>query len=1268
VTGAATGAVTEVVPRYVFPASYAQERMWFLEQSQPGTAYHMPAAVRVRGRLDLGLFDRAVADLVRRHETLRTCFEADAGRPVQVVLGAAGVGVVVVDLRGRGEPERDLPDLVRAEAARPFDLRRAPLLRVAVFRLADDDQVILFTAHHIVADGWSMGVLVREVAYAYAELVAGHEPRLPEPAVQYADYTVWQRETLAGDALERQVTHWRRRLDGIPDPVDLPTDWPRPRRPSYRGARHRGHLPADLVARLRAIGEREGATLFMTLYAGFAALMRRCTGEADTVVGTPIANRHRHELEGLIGFLANTLVLRLPVDETVSFRELVRRSRDVCLDAYDHQDLPFDLLVERLRPRRDLARHPVFQVMVVLQNAPLAWPALAGLRITPYELPSETAKFDLLLELTEAEDGVSVEIEYATDLYTAAGAAAFAGHLEALLRAAADEPDGVVGALSLDPAHVSVEPPVPVPGPEVLDLAAAVREQARVRPDGPAVCWPAGHLSYRELVDRADALAGRLAQVGVGPGDVVAVELASGPDYPVALLAVLIAGAGLLGLDPAAPEAYRRRLAGLAKARAVITAAGVTAAVPVGVPARPSTGDAIGDDLYDCRYIDAVATDVLTPADLAGQVARLRQAFALAADDGVLGWGRPGRAASGWEVCWPLALGGRVVLTGPTTVDGQRDDDPDGNGDRAVRSVLAAQAVAVLHTTPDRLACLVAGPEAPAGTPRLVLCGGQALPSTLADDVAHALDTTLATVHPVPGPGGDLLIDVCRPGWPGADVPVGRPVTPGARLRVVDDQARPVPDGTWGHLDTGATMSTVDDDTRERVRRRHDGRYELAGPDGIRVLWLDGQRMSAARVEAALLADPGIVDAVVTGRRGPAGRPEWIARIVPDPSGVIDTARLRADLARRLPAVSVPAEILVVDPFGEPGRDETPGRAVVLDVAVAMSTPVAGLVDTVDRALAALHLPCRPRTVHHGQILREWGSPVGAFATGVAGVDLLVLRTADLAGMAGDGDSAGDGDAGPGATAFARRLDRARASLVRVLAADPQPAGSRRPAVVAFVADDPEPGDPEPGDPGRRACLAAAYQFLRAELGGLAHVRVVDATAEPVDGVALGLRLAVAVLALADLRPAAVAVDTALLWRDAGDGMGSVVDEECRAVRRFLVELRRAGIDLLLVGAGDERDLGQVFRAHRGEPLRLGDVRDWAVGWGGPGRQLRALLARTRLDADDVVYLGRGPAGVALVRAELPDLVALAAPRSSAPSEASPLSRLPIFTTEGATR
>ncbi|HEX6910466.1 MAG TPA: condensation domain-containing protein, partial [Longimicrobium sp.] len=571
-----------------FPLSFAQQRLWFIDQLQPGSAaYNIPVGYRVRGDLDPALLERALGLVVRRHESLRTVFPSQGGEPVQVVLDAMPVPVPVIDLgahpaEGR---EAELRRLASQEVVRPFDLAQGPLLRATVVRLDDADWAILFTMHHVVSDGWSMQVLVDEVSALYGALQAGREPALPPLPLQYADYAVWQRGWLKGEVVDAQLAWWRGQLAGAPPLLELPTDFPRPRTPDPRGGHATVAIPGETVRALRAVAHGEGATLFMALLAAWQAVLGRHAGTDDVSVGTPVAGRTRAELEGLIGFFVNTLVMRTDLSGAPSFRALLRRVRETALGAFARQDVPLDRLVEELAPERSLGHTPLFQVLFSLLNDGSGDLHLGSLQAELIAGVAGAVKFDLTLTVAEWDGGLRGSIAYRAELFERATAERMVEHLRALLEGIAADPDRPVAGIPLlrdDERRALLEMGR---APDADHPAGAVvhrrfEAHAARHPGAPAVVCGADALTAAELNARANRIAHRLRRMGVGPDVPVALCLERGVDSIAALLGVLKAGGAYVALDPALPAERLRYMLADSRAAALVTRGGAADGLP----------------------------------------------------------------------------------------------------------------------------------------------------------------------------------------------------------------------------------------------------------------------------------------------------------------------------------------------------------------------------------------------------------------------------------------------------------------------------------------------------------------------------------------------------------------------------------------------------------------------------------------------------------------------------------------------------------------
>ena len=545
------------------PLSFAQQRLWFLDQLEPGSAaYNIPAAVRLKGSLDVKALERSLKEVVRRHEVLRTTFTVVQGQPVQVIGEGEGFGLSVLELAAglsEEECEAEVQRLAQVEAALPFDLGTGPLLRATLVRLSAEEHVALLTMHHIVSDGWSTGILIRELAALYQAYTHGQPSPLPELPIQYADYAVWQREWLSGEVLERQLGYWREQLAGAPAQSELPTDHARPAVQSFAGAFESFRVGKELSEQLRRLSRSEGATLFMTLMAAFKLLLYRYTGQSDLVVGTPVANRGQVETEGLIGFFVNTLVLRTNITGAESFRDLLGQIREVALAAYAHQDVPFERLVEELQPERNLSRSPLFQVMFMLQSAPQVKLELPRLELTGLANASQTAKFDLTLGLEETIGGEIVgAMEYNRELYEPETVRRMLRHFEQILSEVVAQAEASIDELEIvgpdELRHLLVEWNQTAREYRRENCVHELFEQqVRLRPGATAIKITGGEVSYGELNARANQLAHYLSKRGVGPESLVGVMMERSVEMVVALLGILKAGAAYVPLDAQYP-------------------------------------------------------------------------------------------------------------------------------------------------------------------------------------------------------------------------------------------------------------------------------------------------------------------------------------------------------------------------------------------------------------------------------------------------------------------------------------------------------------------------------------------------------------------------------------------------------------------------------------------------------------------------------------------------------------------------------------------
>src|ERR1051326_8687393 len=556
-------------PKY-YPLSFGQQRLWFLDQMEPGSsAYNMPTALRLNGELNVRALEQSLNEVVRRHAILRTVFVAGGERPQQVVQAFKASTLPVFDLSDLPNEQREAEtrQLIRRETQQPFDLRQGPVWRARLVRLGAEEHVLLFTLHHIATDGWSMEILTREVSALYAAYASGGESPLPELPIQYADYAVWQRQWLQGEVLEEQLSYWREQLAGVPAVLELPTDYVRPAQQRHRGAHLSFALSAELSAGLKQLSQQEGVTLFMTLLAGWQLLLARYSRQPDVVVGSPVANRTRAEVEGLIGFFVNTLVLRTEVDGELRVQELLQRVREMCLGAYAYQEVPFEMLVEQLQPERNMSHAPLFQVMFTLQTTATttrgATAAAAGanqnLTVSGMATSNGTSKFDLILQMSEAQGMLGGQLEYNTDLYEQATISRLAAHFEQLLAGLVAKPEKQLWEVSLlseaERAQLLTEwNQTEREFPAEAGLAELFERRVRETPEAVAVVYGDDQCSYAELNQRANQLGHYLQSLGVGRETLVGICMERSLRMIVSLLGIVKAGGVSLPLDAAYPQ------------------------------------------------------------------------------------------------------------------------------------------------------------------------------------------------------------------------------------------------------------------------------------------------------------------------------------------------------------------------------------------------------------------------------------------------------------------------------------------------------------------------------------------------------------------------------------------------------------------------------------------------------------------------------------------------------------------------------------------
>ncbi|MGQ9367584.1 amino acid adenylation domain-containing protein [Azospirillum sp. ST 5-10] len=926
------------------PLSHAQQRLWILNRLDPADpAYLVPGVFRLSGPLDPAALDDSLSLLVRRHESLRTAFPERDGGPVQEIRAPYPVRLLRHDLAGLGEEERRarLAALCDAEATTPFDLACGPLLRGRLVRLAAAEHALLLTLHHIVADGWSVDRLMGELAVVYGALADGRTPDLPDLPVQYADFALWQRFWLECGDGDRQLAWWTQRLADDPGPLALPLDRPRPGARRGAGGSVAATLPAELAVRLRRLAESRRVTLAAVLLAAFLALLHRHGAGRDLRVGMPVAGRRKVELEGVVGLFVNTLVVGAAVDGRDRFADLLGRVQDAMLAAQDHQDLPFDRLVEALRPERDAGHSPLVQVLFNhLGAGPAGARDLGPVRLTPVERERTAQKLDLTLTTREdADGGLVADFGYCADILDRAGVEALARRYRALLRQAAGDPARAVGDLDLLEevehrqlaAWANPAPLAAVTG--VLDLFAA--QVARV-PGRAAVVQGGRSLSYAALDRRAGRLARRLAAAGAGPGRPVLLPCGRSPEFVVGLLAVLRTGAAAVPLEPDTPAARLARIAALCGAGLVLAAGPVP---EVGLPVLGVADDADGTDAglepaavhpRQPAYIVFTSGSTGEPKGvsvphraLAAYVRGLERRLRLD-DTAAMAMASTVAADLGHTVLFGALCAGRTLHL----LDGEEARDP-----LLFREAMARGRIGVLKIAPSHLESLLAeGGESAALPWHALILGGEPCSGALLGRLRAARPDCRLINHygPTETTVGVLTEEVEGVPAPPATIPLGRPL-PQATAWVLDGDLNPLPAGVAGELHIGgpavadgyvgrpgATAERFVPDpfgapgarlyrSGDRVRRRPDGRLEFLGRTDQQVK-IRGFRVEPGEVEAALRAEDGVRQAVVVVHRDHAG-PQLVGYVV----GTADPASLRRALRAHLPDHMVPAHILALE-------------------------------------------------------------------------------------------------------------------------------------------------------------------------------------------------------------------------------------------------------------------------------------------------------------------------------------------------------------------
>jgi amino acid adenylation domain-containing protein len=937
------------------PISFSQQRLWFLSQMDPeNRAYVLPNAIRIQGKLNIDAFKRSLTEIYCRHEALRTIFKATEDDPEQVILPPNDLPVPIVDLTDLTDDEREseVQRLILEDVEQPFNLAKGPLLRVKIMRLGQEEHVFSLTMHHIISDGWSNGVLLKELSALYSAFCAGQPSPLPPLPLQYVDYAFWQRKWLQGDVLEGHLAHWRQQLGGDLPVLQLPTDRPRPAVQSYRGAKKALSLPGQLKTDLEKLSRDESVTLFMTLLAAFYALLYRYTGQEDITIGSPIANRTRPELENLIGFFVNTLTLRIDLSGDPNFIQILKRVREAALAAYNHQDVPFEKLVEELKPVRDMSYSPLFQVMFSWQNVPKEPANLPGLTLTRMSIDSGASMFDLTIYMWEEDNGLVGKIEYNTDLFEDATIVRLHKHFQTLLEGIIANPESRVRDLPiLDDAEreqlLLDWNDTKVEYPQDKCLHDLFEEQVERTPDAVAVVSGDQQLTYRELNARANQLAHYLISKGVGPEEMVGLYMERSLEMVIGIYGIIKAGGAYVPLDPEYPPdriafmveetdvpvllTQKHLVNSLTGPRANVICLDSEWDV---INAEPAHNPNSGVKPENLAYVIYTSGSTGRPKGVMnehrGIVNRLlwmQDEYNLDREDRILQKTPFSFDVSVWEFFWPLLTGARLVVA-----------RPGGHKDPAyLVDIIVEHQITTLHFVPSMLQIFLEEEDVVrCHSIKRVICSGEALPYDLQCRFFEILDTELHNLYGPTEAAVDVTYWPCRQDQELKIVPIGYPVA-NTQMYILDPQLQPVPIGCTGELHIGGIQvargylkrpeltaekfipDPFSTDPKARLyktgdlsRFLPDGCIEYLGRTDFQVK-MRGLRIELGEIEARVTEFPHVNQCIVLMREDRPGDKRLVAYLSTEEDQSVSISELRGHLSETLPDYMVPPHFVVLD-------------------------------------------------------------------------------------------------------------------------------------------------------------------------------------------------------------------------------------------------------------------------------------------------------------------------------------------------------------------
>ena len=894
--------------------SYAQQALWIIDQMTPGDpAYNIPEGFYLTGSLNVPALERSLNEIIRRHEALRTNFSSVDSQPVQIISASKRLVLSVIDLSDLPQPEKECEArcLAREEARRSFDLTADLLVRACLYRMGLDDHILMLTLHHIVADGWSMGVFYKELTALYEAFSAGNPSTLSELEVQYADYSEWEREWMKGGTINRQITYWTRQLAGSTAMIDLPTDLSRPPIKSTRGDSYRFKLSLALTDALRRLSQREGVTLYMTLLAAFEVMLFRYTGQEDLNIGTPIANRITAQIEELIGCFFNTLVIRANLSENPTFLDMLYRVREVSLEAFAHQDLPLEKLVEVVQPDRDLSRTMMFQVMFILQNAPREAVEMHGLNLMRIKRKTETSKLDLTMILEESDQGLIGELEYSTDLFEEASIKRMTKHLERILEQAVNDPQQKVAQLSLltegERRQLLYEWNQTAFSYPAQCFHQIFEAQVERTPDAVAVVFEQNQLSYSDLNSRSNQLAHLLCKLGVGPEMTVGLVLDRSAEMIVGLLGIMKSGGAYVPMDPDYPESRVRYAMEDAGVKVVVTQArheGMVSESRREIVRLDRDwgwgGEQDSGNLNSGVMLENLAHVIYTSGStgkpkgveiehraLVNLLWSMKSELGMRERDVIVAVTTISFDIAGLEMMLPLMVGGRVEIV-------SREEARD--GERLKRKIDESGA-SVLQGTPTTWRMLIeVGWEGKEGVK--ILCGGEAW----GRELGRELLKRGAGIWNLYGPTETTIYSAGEKVKVGEEVKIGGPIG-NTQIYIVDREGEATAIGVRGEIliggdGVGRGYLRRPEMTAERFvpdeyggggrrvyrtgdigRYDEEGRIEYIGRRDEQVK-VRGYRIELGEIEAVLAGAEGVSEAVVSCRESERGDKQLVAYIV----------------------------------------------------------------------------------------------------------------------------------------------------------------------------------------------------------------------------------------------------------------------------------------------------------------------------------------------------------------------------------------------------